>query len=87
MSSLKENYKFYDTHRDAINAGHIGDYVLIRDCAVAGYFKDDGDAVETLADTGAEPGTFIVHQCVEEEDDFDDIGFHQPAAVFEADWK
>jgi hypothetical protein len=36
---MKENYKFYDLNRDAINAGHIGEYVLIRDGKVVGYFK------------------------------------------------
>lgn len=35
-----ENFEFYNLNRDAINEGHIGDHVLIIDCAVAGYFKD-----------------------------------------------
>jgi len=36
---MKENYKFYNLNRDAINAGHSGEYVLIRDGKVVGYFK------------------------------------------------
>ncbi|GHU47363.1 hypothetical protein FACS1894200_02580 [Spirochaetia bacterium] len=83
----KENYKFYDLNREAINEGHIGDYVLIRDCAVAGYFKDIESAYSPLKGTNAEPGSFIIHECLPEEDEYADIGFRQPIAAFEVDWK
>jgi hypothetical protein len=37
---LKENYKFYDLNRDALNEGHIGEEVVILSGAVIGYAKD-----------------------------------------------
>jgi hypothetical protein len=83
---LKENYKFYDLNRDALNEGHIGEYVLIRDCAVIGYFKDRVSAYGPLAHTHAEPGRFMIHQCQEEEEEID-IGCHIPTVAFEVDWR
>lgn len=84
---MKENYKFYDLNREAINAGHIGDYVLIRDGKVVGYFKDDMDAFATVQDDlPLKPGSIMIHQCLPEEEDFDDIGFRVPVAAFEKDW-
>jgi hypothetical protein len=83
----KENYKFFDVNRDAIIAGHIGEYVLIRDCAVVGYFKDIESAYGPLAHTHAEPGSYRIQECVTEEDEIIDIGCHIPVPAFEVDWK
>jgi hypothetical protein len=83
----KDNYKFFDINRDAIIAGHIGEYVLIRDCAVVGYFTDIESAYGPLAHTHAEPGSYIIQECVTEEDEVIDIGCHIPVPAFEVDWK
>jgi hypothetical protein len=83
----KENYKFFDLNRDAIIAGHIGEYVLIRDRAVVGYFKDIESAYGPLAHTHAEPGSYRIQWCVAEEDEIIDIGCHIPTPAFEVDWK
>jgi hypothetical protein len=82
----KENFKFYDLNRDAINEGHIGEYVLIRDCVVIDYFKDIESAYGPLAHTHAEPGSFMIHQCLEEEEVID-IGCRIPIPAFEVDWR
>jgi hypothetical protein len=82
----KENYKFFDLNRDAIVAGHIGEYVLIRDCAVIGYFTERMSAYVPLAHTHAEPGSYLIQQCLAEEEEID-IGCHIPIPAFEVDWR
>jgi hypothetical protein len=83
----KENYRFFDINRDAIIAGHTGGQVLVRDCAVAGYFADIESACGPLAHTHAEPGSYIIQECVTGEDGVIDIGCHIPVPAFEVDWK
>lgn len=82
----KETYKFYDLNRDAINEGHIGEYVVIHNAAVIGYVKEQIDGFDILPEN-VEPGSFIIHQCLPEEEDFDDIGWRVPTPAFEIDWR
>jgi hypothetical protein len=82
----KENYKFYDLNRDALNEGHIGEYVVIHNAAVIGYVKDRVEGFHILPED-VKPGSFIIHECLSEEDDFDDIGCHIPIVSFEVDWR
>lgn len=88
MSNIKgkENIKFYDLNRDAINEGHIGEYVVIQNGTVVGYAKDMEGGFDVLGES-AEPGSFIIHQCLPDEEDFVDIGCHIPTAAFEVDWR
>jgi hypothetical protein len=85
-TQLKENYKFYDLNRDAINEGHLGEEVVILGGAVIGYAKDMESAFDLLPED-VEPGSFIIHQCRREEEDIDDIGCHIPTVAFEVDWQ
>jgi hypothetical protein len=87
IHNLKENFKFYDLNRNDINKGHIGDYAFIQDSAVKAYFKDEESAYASVLMSNAKPGSFILHQCLPEEEDFDDIGCHIPVPAFEVDWK
>ena len=79
---LKENYFFFENNRERIIAGHRGEWAVIRDCAVAGYFKTEDAAFESLVGTGAMPGRVIVQECLSEEDDIYEMAGVQIAPAF-----
>jgi hypothetical protein len=83
---LKENYKFYDLNRDAINEGHLWEHVVILGGAGIGYAKDHWSGYDLLPED-VEAGSFIIHECRPEGEDIDDIGCHVPIPAFEVDWR
>jgi hypothetical protein len=58
---LKDEFDYYSAHQSEITSGHLGEYVVIKDSSVTGYFKEEHDAFAAMK--GNEPGTFLVKQC------------------------
>lgn len=60
---LKKDYVFFQENFEAITKEHIGEFVVIQDEKVIGYFLSVPQAVEFMKKKGKEIGTFIVQKC------------------------
>ena len=58
---IKDDFKYYIANQDEIIKDHINDYVVIKNAAVIGYFKEEMDAFRAMKDH--ELGTYIVKKC------------------------
>jgi hypothetical protein len=58
---LKDEVAYYRAEQDAIVAGHIGEFVLIENRKVLGYYKDVEAAIDASA--GHELGKFMLTDC------------------------
>jgi hypothetical protein len=63
MGMLKEEFQYYDSHQDEIVLGHIGDYVVVKNKRILGYFGAETEAFSFMASNKEAPGTFLVHKC------------------------
>jgi hypothetical protein len=57
-------YKIICNNFDSIVKGHIGQYVVIKDYAVFGYFKTMIQAIQSMESKGYNLGEYIVQECV-----------------------
>lgn len=64
MDNINKNYDFFKENFDSIVKGHIGQYVVIKDCAVFGYFKTMIQAIQSMESKGYNLGEYIVQECV-----------------------
>jgi hypothetical protein len=55
------NFEFYNTNQDEIVTGHIGEFVVIDNASVAGYYKEEREAFHAMKEF--ELGTFMVKKC------------------------
>jgi hypothetical protein len=62
-------FEWFNAHRDEIIAGHYGQKALIKDRKVLGYFDDYMPAIKYMDAQGVEMGNYIVHPCVNEDED------------------
>ena len=60
---VRKNFDYYLAHQAEIVEGHLGEWVVLKDKAVVGYFVKEEDAFEAMTDSKL--GTFIVHNCQE----------------------
>jgi hypothetical protein len=58
---VREEFEFYDANQAEIVAGHLEDFVVIKDCKVRGYYKTEEEAFDSMI--GEELGTFMVQRC------------------------
>ena len=58
---IRSNFDYYTENQDSIVRDHLGEFVVIKDSAIQGYFKDEAGAFEYMK--GSELGTFIVKKC------------------------
>lgn len=75
MINLLKDYEFFKANLESITKGHIGEFVVVKDCAVLGYFKTQKQAIETMKQKGHEIGTFILQECVKNIND-NKVVFH-----------
>jgi hypothetical protein len=64
---LKDEVAYYRANQDAIVAGHIGDFVLIENRKVLGYYNDV--EVAFAASAGHELGQFMLTDCLPKGED------------------
>jgi hypothetical protein len=58
---LAADFEYYTAHQPEIVDGHLGEFVVIKDGWVLGYYKEEMDAFASMK---AEiPGTFMVKKC------------------------
>ena len=60
---LKDDFKYYTDNQEEIVKDHLGEFVVIKDSAVIGYFKEESKALKSMKDH--ELGTFLVKKCQE----------------------
>jgi hypothetical protein len=58
---LKDEFNYYTCNQDTIVSGHLGEFVVVKDRNVLGYFKNEIDAF--IATKKYTLGTFMVKQC------------------------
>jgi hypothetical protein len=58
---IKDDFDYYTGHQDEIVAGHIDEFVVIKNSQVLGYYTREADAFESMK--AHELGTFIVKKC------------------------
>jgi hypothetical protein len=66
-----DTFDWYLENREKIVAGHLGEFVGLKNSRVLGYFKTAGEARDFMKRTGEEYGTYLIHECCEEEPIFD----------------
>ncbi|MDR0320809.1 MAG: hypothetical protein LBI28_04835 [Treponema sp.] len=58
---IQKDFEYYTTHQEEIVKDHLGEFVVIKDSAIVGYFKEEAKAFESMKEN--ELGTFIVKKC------------------------
>jgi hypothetical protein len=64
---IAEDFDYYDECQAEIVKGHIGEFVVVKDRRVVGYYKTEEDAFEAMKQYKL--GTFMVKVCQEVGDD------------------
>ena len=75
---LKDDFDYYTAHQEEIVRDHIGDFVVIQDSSVKGYYKEEALAFESMKEN--ELGTFIVKKC--QEPGTDVVTYYNDRVVF-----
>jgi hypothetical protein len=69
---IRDEFNYYKENQNTIVAGHIGEYVVIKNNAVIGYYKTEDEAFSSMKHEKLE--TFLVHKCKEKGKDL--ITYH-----------
>jgi hypothetical protein len=60
---IRDEFEFYDVNQAEIVAGHLDEFVVIKDRTVRGYYKTEEEALDSMI--GEELGAFMVQRCQE----------------------
>jgi hypothetical protein len=60
---LVREYFYYTAHQEGIIDGHLGEYVVIKNTDILGYYSGILEALDAMAEKNLELGTFMVHKC------------------------
>jgi hypothetical protein len=66
---VKDESLWFYVHKDELEAGHTGEWLVIRDHKVWGYFASDHEAIEFMRSKGIILGDYIVHECLSAEEE------------------
>lgn len=58
---MEKDFAFFNEHRDEFIKDHPGEYVVVRDEKVVGFFKNQMAAFSAMKDSKL--GTFLVKKC------------------------
>jgi hypothetical protein len=58
---IDDEFTFYLNHQKELVAGHLDEFVVIKDQKALGYYKTDDEAFKSMV--GNKLGTFIVKKC------------------------
>lgn len=72
---LVADFEYYTAHQSEIVNGHLGDYVVIKDAKVLGYYKEEMEAFASMKSDI--PGTFMVKKCKPKGEDIETYYNHQ----------
>ena len=60
---IKDDFNYYTVNQDEIVKSHLGEYVVIMNSEIKGYFREESQAFDYMK--GNELGTFMVKRCQE----------------------
>ena len=63
---LEKEYDYFVSVRDRLVKEHRGEYVIIKDNETIGFYPSENAAITAM--TGNELGTFLVQQCIPEDE-------------------
>jgi hypothetical protein len=66
---LSVDFEYYTAHQPEIVDGHIGEFVVIKNALVLGYYKDEMAAFTSMK--AEVPGTFMVKKCKPQGEDIE----------------
>jgi hypothetical protein len=72
---LTIDFAYYTAHQTEIVAGHLGEYVVIKDAKVLGYYKEELAAFVSMKEEV--PGTFMVKKCKPKGEDIEHYYNHE----------
>jgi len=58
---IKSDFEYYIANQEEIVKDHLGEFVVIKDSAIVGYYEKELKAFESMV--GNELGSFIVKKC------------------------
>jgi hypothetical protein len=77
---LKTESAYFFGNQPEIVEGHLGEWVVIKDETVIGYYKTEDEAFTAMAEAHEKLGTFMVHLCKNPLDDI--INYHNNQVAF-----
>ncbi len=81
-TELRRNADWYYANLDSLLPKYNGKYIGISDCSVVGVFNTFSGGVDEMIGSGHRPGSFIVHQCVDLEEEKKRFFSRMPRMVF-----
>jgi len=78
LDMIKENFDYYVANQSEIVGNRLGEFVVIKDRSVAGYFAEEAAAFDSVK--GSELETFIVKKC--QAPGTDVVTFHNRQVAF-----
>jgi hypothetical protein len=78
MVMINDDFQYYTANQEEIVRDHLGEYVVIKDTTVLGYFKEEIEAFESMKNH--ELGTFIVKKC--QQPGMDCVTFYNSRVTF-----
>jgi hypothetical protein len=72
---LVSDFEYYNAHQPEIVDTHIGEFVVIKDARVLGYYKEEMEAFASMKEEV--PGTFMVKKCKPKGEDIETYYNHQ----------
>ena len=82
MTEIKRNSDWYYANLDSLLPKYNGKYIGISDCSVVGIFNTFSGGVDEMIGSGHRLDSFIVHQCVDLEEEKKRFFSRMPRMVF-----
>ena len=79
MTQLQEEFQYYLRRQEELTSEHEGQYVVIKDSQILGFYDSEVDAVEETR-RNHEIGTFLVQLCGPGSDNYTEI-YHSRVIV------
>jgi hypothetical protein len=64
-----KQFDWFQHNRENVIKNHYGEYVLLHDGKVAGYYPDDDAAYHAARFMGLEDGSYLIQECVHKGED------------------
>lgn len=64
-----KDFNYFKENRDEIIKEHKGEFVVIKNAEVLGYYKTEENALKDMIEKEHELGSFIIQKCVTAEED------------------
>lgn len=75
---IKTEYEFFDAHREEYLREHAGEFAVIENQKLLGFFREEMEALQFMR--GHELGNFLVKRVIPASEDF--VEYHTRAITF-----